>query len=91
MNEPFLTAQEVATRLGMSPRWVLEQWEKGRLPGRRLGPRPPARVRFLWSEVEAAIASWNAPPAPAGAEVVTELSGRVRRHGRERESTTKEG
>jgi predicted DNA-binding transcriptional regulator AlpA len=59
MNEPLLKAYEVAERLGMSPRWVLEKWEafdRGEpdgLPGFRLGPRPPAPVRFRWSEVEA--------------------------------------
>lgn len=59
MSEPLLKAHEVADRLGMSTKWVLEKWEAyargdpDGLPGFRLGPRAPAPVRFRWSEIEA--------------------------------------
>lgn len=64
MNEPYLTAREIAELLGVTPKWVLEKWEAfdrgdpNGLPGFRLGPPPaPGRrggpVRFRQSEVEA--------------------------------------
>ena len=56
-QEPYITAREVAVRLGLAPDTVLRYYREGRLPGRRMAGtvRP---VRFVWTEIEAA---WNAP------------------------------
>jgi excisionase family DNA binding protein len=52
-DERYITAREVAGRLGLSSGTVLRYYRDGLIPGRRLAGqiRP---VRFLWSEVEAA-------------------------------------
>jgi excisionase family DNA binding protein len=52
-QERYITAREVAGRLGLSPDTILRYYRDGLIPGRRLAGqiRP---VRFLWSEVEAA-------------------------------------
>lgn len=54
--EPLLTAREVAAILGMSPKWVLSEFEEGRMPGFKLNDTPKGRVRFRESEVERWIA-----------------------------------
>jgi excisionase family DNA binding protein len=51
-GERFMTAREVADRVGLSPETVLRYYREGRIPGRRL-PGQVRPVRFLWSEVEA--------------------------------------
>jgi excisionase family DNA binding protein len=52
-EECYITAREVAGRLGLSADTILRYYRDGLIPGRRLAGqiRP---VRFLWSEVEAA-------------------------------------
>ncbi len=62
LDEPLITAREVAERLGMSNAWVLDRWEAGELPGFRLGSRA---VRFRWSELEAWLESRRGGPAAA--------------------------
>jgi excisionase family DNA binding protein len=52
-REPYITAREVAERLGLSPDTILRYYREGRIPGRRL-PGTIRPVRFRWSEVEAA-------------------------------------
>jgi predicted DNA-binding transcriptional regulator AlpA len=49
----YITAREVAGRLGLSPDTILRYYRDDLIPGRRLAGqiRP---IRFLWSEVEAA-------------------------------------
>jgi excisionase family DNA binding protein len=53
VGEQYVTAREVAERVGLSPDTILRYYREGKIPGRRLSGqiRP---VRFLWSEVEAA-------------------------------------
>ena len=53
VSERYLTAREVAERLGLRPETVLRYFNAGLIPGRRLAGkiRP---VRFVWSEVESA-------------------------------------
>jgi len=53
LGERYVTAREVAERLGLSADTILRYYREGRIPGRRMAGtiRP---VRFLWSEVEAA-------------------------------------
>ena len=53
MPDGLLNARELAKYLGMSPGWVLDEWEAGRLPGFKLGDGRAAPVRFRPSEVEA--------------------------------------
>jgi predicted site-specific integrase-resolvase len=48
-EECYITAREVAGRLGLSPGTILRYYRHGLIPGGRIRP-----VRFLWSEVEAA-------------------------------------
>ena len=54
MSEEYLNAHDVGIRLRVTKGTVLAWWRAGRIPGRRLAGqiRP---VRFLWSEVEAAL------------------------------------
>ena len=51
--EPLLTARQLADILGLAPGTVLDRFERGDLPGFRLGGRRGSPVRFRWSEVEA--------------------------------------
>ncbi len=52
-RERYVTAREVADRMGLSADTILRYYREGRIPGRRMrGTVRP--VRFLWSEVEAA-------------------------------------
>jgi predicted DNA-binding transcriptional regulator AlpA len=51
--ERYITAREVAGRLGLSPGTILRYYRDGLIPGRRL-PGQIRLVRFLWSEVDAA-------------------------------------
>jgi excisionase family DNA binding protein len=53
VHERYITAREVAERVGLSADTVLRYYREGRIPGRRLHGRIRP-VRFLWSEVEAA-------------------------------------
>jgi excisionase family DNA binding protein len=52
-EEPYLTAREVADRLGLSADTILRYYREGRIPGRRM-PGTIRPVRFRWSEVESA-------------------------------------
>ena len=49
----YVTAREVADRLGLSADTILRYYREGRIPGHRL-PGTIRPVRFLWSEVDAA-------------------------------------
>jgi hypothetical protein len=54
LNERPVTAAEVADYFGMSPRWVVEKWRAGHIPGFHLpGSNRP---RFFLSEI---IAVWR--------------------------------
>ena len=53
LPESLLTARELADVLGLSPATILDRFERGDLPGFRLGGRVGSPVRFRWSEVEA--------------------------------------
>jgi predicted DNA-binding transcriptional regulator AlpA len=50
-SDRYLTAREVAVRLGLRPETVLRYFNAGLIPGRRL-PGRIRPVRFVWSEVE---------------------------------------
>jgi excisionase family DNA binding protein len=52
-RERYVTAREVAERLGLSADTILRYYREGRIPGHRM-PGTIRPVRFLWSEVEAA-------------------------------------
>ena len=56
-QERYITAREVAERVGLSTDTILRYYREGRIPGRRMNGRIRP-VRFLWSEVEAA---WSGP------------------------------
>ena len=56
MTDRLLRAFEVADLLGFSPATVLDRFERGDLPGFRLG-RKGGPVRFRESEIEAWIES----------------------------------
>lgn len=59
IEEHYITAREVAVRLGLTPDTILRYYRDGRLPGRRM-PGTVRPVRFVWTEVEA---TWMAAPA----------------------------
>lgn len=50
----LLTARELAEFLGLKPGTVLDKWERGELPGFKLGPSQNSPVRFDLDEVLAA-------------------------------------
>jgi excisionase family DNA binding protein len=52
-RERYVTAREVAERMGLSTDTILRYYREGRIPGRRM-PGTIRPIRFLWSEVEAA-------------------------------------
>jgi hypothetical protein len=47
-REPYLTAHQIARRLGCVSTVVLRNYRDGRIPGRRL---PDGQILFRWSEV----------------------------------------
>ena len=47
MSERLLTARELAEHLGLSPATILDQWQRGELPGFKFG----RAVRFDLEEV----------------------------------------
>jgi predicted DNA-binding transcriptional regulator AlpA len=51
LEDRLLNAREVAAFLGVSPRWVLEKFRAGELPGARL--HGSNRARFWLSEITA--------------------------------------
>ncbi len=65
MREPLLTAREVAELLGLSPATVLDRFQRGELPGFRLGGHVGDPVRFRWSELEAWLETGRVGPAVA--------------------------
>jgi excisionase family DNA binding protein len=73
VEERYITAREVAERVGLSPDTILRYYREGRIPGRRLqGTIRP--VRFLWSEIEAA---WNGLADEAAREAREAWAGRL--------------
>ena len=72
--ERYITAREVAERVGLCTNTILHYYEQGVLPGRRL----PGRMRpnrCLWSEVEAA---WNTQADRAAQEAREAWTSRLR-------------
>ena len=79
VQERYITAREVAERVGLSPDTIVRYHREGRIPGRRLqGTIRP--VRFLWSEIEAA---WDGHTqlslAVPGSSVLDDLAGSLGR------------
>lgn len=58
-NSPWLTAQQVATRLGVSERTVRSWTAAGIIPHIRL---PGRLIRYEIEQVDAWIASYSVPP-----------------------------
>jgi hypothetical protein len=52
-QEPYITAQQVAKRLGVPWPLVLREYRLGVLPGRRMRD---GTIRFRWSEV---VVAWD--------------------------------
>jgi excisionase family DNA binding protein len=65
MSERLLNARELGELLGLSAGTVLDRFERGDLPGFRLGGKVGAPVRFRWSEVEAWLEEGRCGPAPS--------------------------
>jgi excisionase family DNA binding protein len=61
--EPLLTARQVADVLGLSPATILDRFQRGELPGFRVGGRVGDPVRFRWSELEAWLEAGRVGPA----------------------------
>jgi excisionase family DNA binding protein len=64
VTERLITARDVADLLGMTPGWVLDQWQAGRLPGYRYGGKG-SPVRFRLSEIEAWLEARRGGPQAA--------------------------
>ena len=73
-GEQYVTAREVADRVGLSSDTILRYYRDGKIPGRRM-PGQIRPVRFLWSEVEAA---FNGIADQAAEQAREEWAGRVR-------------
>ena len=58
VTERFVTAREVAELLGATPRWVMDKARDRTLPSHKLPGSN--RVRFLVSEIRAAVAQGGA-------------------------------
>jgi predicted DNA-binding transcriptional regulator AlpA len=63
--ERLLTAAQLGEKLGMSTRWVLTEFEEGRLPGFKMNDTPRGRLRFRESEVERWLESRRRGPKAA--------------------------
>ena len=50
-GEQYVTAREIADRVGLSTDKILRYYRDGKIPGRRM-PGQIRPVRFLWSEAE---------------------------------------
>jgi hypothetical protein len=59
--EALLTLEEAATRGSWTPRELRNMVRRGDVPAYRAGDGPRARLRFRWSEIEAALR-----PVPTG-------------------------
>ena len=75
-GERYVTAREVADRVGLSPDTILRYYREGKIPGRRM-PGQIRPVRFLWSEVEVA---FGGLAEQAAAEARQEWAGRLGGH-----------
>jgi len=64
-DDRFLTAGEIAERVGFSADWVLDRFEAGDVPGYRFG-RKGGPVRFLWSDWELFLQSCRVGPRVEG-------------------------
>jgi hypothetical protein len=53
--EPLLSLEDAATRGAWTPRTLREMVRRGEVPAYRIGSGPRARLRFRWSEIEAAL------------------------------------
>jgi predicted DNA-binding transcriptional regulator AlpA len=97
VTERLLNSREVAEILGLSVKTVLARFERGDLPGFRLYGSVGAPVRFRPSEIEAAVAEWEAAAPGRGACQHTASDAAVRSivplvstPGRHRRPTTEE-
>src|SRR3954451_25451189 len=86
-GEQYVTAREVADRVGLSSDTILRYSRDGKIPGRRM-PGQIRPVRFLWSEVEAAFNGIAEQAATdASREWTDRLGGQAARHGSAGRST----
>jgi excisionase family DNA binding protein len=63
--ERLLTARELGELLGLSSATILDRFERGELPGFRIGGKVGSPVRFRWSEVETWLEHGRFGPAPS--------------------------
>ena len=61
MSDRLVTARELADYLGLSPSTILDMWERGQLPGFKIG----RAVRFRPSEVEVWLEGCRRGPRPS--------------------------
>ena len=67
----LLTPRELAEWWGVTPDWVLDMWQRGELPGFRLGRNRGAR--FYLSEIEAHMETKREGPLIHGGTAVKAL------------------
>jgi predicted DNA-binding transcriptional regulator AlpA len=63
-REPLLKTRDVAAMLGLEMGTVYDYWERGELPGFRLGGRKGGPLRFRQSEIEQRLETWRAGTVP---------------------------
>jgi hypothetical protein len=54
-TEPLLSIEETSARGSWTPRELRAMVRRGDVPAYKLGAGPRARLRFRWSEIEAAL------------------------------------
>jgi predicted DNA-binding transcriptional regulator AlpA len=57
--EPLLKTRDVAAMLGLEMGTVYDYWERGDIPGFRLGGRKGGPLRFRRAEIEQRLESWR--------------------------------
>jgi predicted DNA-binding transcriptional regulator AlpA len=70
----LLKPRDVAVTLGLSMATVLDYFERGILPGFRMGGRKGGPVRFWESEILATIESWRVGTVPGNVNGPATLS-----------------
>jgi excisionase family DNA binding protein len=59
VSDRLLTARELAERWSLSADTILDRWQRGEIPGYRIGGKVGSPVRFRESDVLALEESWR--------------------------------
>jgi excisionase family DNA binding protein len=59
LSDRLLTARELAERWSLSADTILDRWQRGEIPGYRIGGKAGSPVRFRESDIDALEESWR--------------------------------